>query len=316
MKLDGLTAALAGIVMGLGSMTAAAAADPESCQTVRMSDPGWTDITSTNAILGVLLEGLGYEQNVDTLAVPVTFESLKNGELDAFLGNWMPAQTRFVEPLVQEQAIEVVGRNLDQIRFTLAVPKAVAEAGVKDFKDLAAHADKFDQKIYGIEPGAPANQNIQKMIDAGEFGLGDWEVVESSEQAMLSQVDRRTRSGDWIVFLAWEPHPMNTKFPLEYLSGGDAYFGANYGAATVYTITRKGYAAECPNVGKLLGNLKFTVDMENQVMGGILDEGEDAQDAATKLIKAQPQLLETWLAGVTTAEGEDGLAAVRQSLGL
>ena len=99
-------------------------------------------------------------------------------------------------------------------------PAAKAVAGVRDFKDLAANADKFHSTIYGIEPGAPANQNVQQMIDAGEFGLVDWKLVESSEQAMLSQVDRKRRAGDWIVFLACEPHPMNTKFPLEYLSAG------------------------------------------------------------------------------------------------
>ena len=65
---------------------------PGKLQAVRMSDPGWTDITSTNAMLGLVLGGLGYKQKVDTLAVPVTFESLKNGQLDVFLGNWMPAQ--------------------------------------------------------------------------------------------------------------------------------------------------------------------------------------------------------------------------------
>lgn len=295
--------------------TSAVAADPESCRTVRMSDPGWTDITSTNALLGVVLDGLGYEQEVETLAVPVTFESLKNGELDAFLGNWMPAQTRFIEPLVQAEAIEVLGKNLDQIRFTLAVPRHVADAGVTDFKDLAAHADKFGEEIYGIEPGAPANQNIQKMLDDGEFGLADWELVESSEQAMLSQVDRNVRSEDWIVFLAWEPHPMNVKFPLVYLSGGDAYFGANYGAATVHTITRKGYTEACPNLGKLLAQMTFTVDLENRIMGAILDEGTDAKEAAAKELRADPALLEAWLAGVTTLDGGDGLAAVKASLG-
>ena len=51
------------------------------------------------------------------------------------------------------------------------MPTYVAEAGVKDFKDLAPHADKFDAKIYGIEPGAPANLNLQKMIAADDFGM-------------------------------------------------------------------------------------------------------------------------------------------------
>jgi glycine betaine/proline transport system substrate-binding protein len=304
-----------GALLLIASTGAAWAAEPESCRVVRMSDPGWTDITSTNAMAGVVLEALGYEQNVESLAVPVTYESLKNGDVDAFLGNWMPAQTPFVEPLIAAGDLVVLNPNLEGIRFTLAVPNYVAEQGVKDFKDLAAHADEFEQTIYGIEPGAPANQNIQKMIDTNDFGLGDWTLVDSSEQAMLSQVDRAARNDEWIVFLAWEPHPMNTNIDLTYLSGGDAYFGPNYGSATVRTVARKGYAEECPNVAKLLSQLSFSVDIENRIMGAIL-EGGDAKEAAKAELKANPERLEAWLAGVTTYSGEDGLAAVKQALGI
>jgi glycine betaine/proline transport system substrate-binding protein len=308
------------LVFALGSLLALAsagsgfAAEPESCKVVRMSDPGWTDITSTNAMLGVVLDALGYEQNVESLGVPVTYESLKNGDVDAFLGNWMPAQTPFVEPLVSSGDLVVISPNLEGIRFTLAVPNYVAEQGVKDFKDLAAHADKFESTIYGIEPGAPANQNIQKMIDANDFGLGEWELVDSSEQAMLSQVDRAARRDEWIVFLAWEPHPMNTNIELTYLSGGDAYFGPNFGSATVRTVARKGYAEECPNVAKLLGQLSFTVEVENRIMGEIL-EGGDAKEAARKELAADPARLDAWLSGVTTFGGDDGRAAVKAALG-
>ncbi len=180
------------------------------------------------------------------------------------------------------------------------------DAGVASFADIAKNADKFDKKIYGIEPGAPANQNIQKMITAKQFGLDGWTLVESSEQGMLSQVTRAGKRKDWIVFLAWEPHPMNTNFDLVYLSGGDEYFGANYGASSVYTITRKGYAADCPNVAKLMNQLTFNVPMENTIMGAILDNGSDAKAAAKAYLKSKPELILPWLAGVTTQDGQDG----------
>jgi glycine betaine/proline transport system substrate-binding protein len=305
-----ITLALTGLLLAAAP---AIAADPDSCATVRMSDPGWTDITSTNGILGTLLAPLGYTQKVETLAPPVTFESLKNGQIDVFLGNWMPAQKTFIEPLTAAKAIDVIRPNLDGIRFTLAVPTYVAAAGVKDFADLAKHADQFDHKIYGIGPGAPANQNIQKMIDAKDFGLDGWSLVESSEQGMLSQVDRATRNKNWIVFLAWEPNPMNTKYPLTYLSGGDAYFGPNYGSATVYTVTRRDLSQNCPNLARLLSQLAFTVDMENQIMG-TLGDASDGKAAAAQYLKAHPDLLAGWLAGVTTRDGQDGLTAVRAAL--
>ncbi|MCJ8144246.1 choline ABC transporter substrate-binding protein [Ancylobacter sp. A5.8] len=300
----------------LGAPVAASAADAPACKSVRMSDPGWTDITSTNAIAGVLLQGLGYKQELKLLSVPIGYESMKNKELDVFLGNWMPAQQKFIDALNEAKAIEVLGTNLAGAKFTLAVPTYVAEAGVKDFKDLAAHADKFDSQIYGIEPGAPANANMQKMIDANDFGLKGWKVVESGEQAMLAQVKRAERGKDWVVFLAWAPHPMNETFALTYLSGGDAYFGANYGGADVRTLARTGWAGQCPNAATLFKNLKFDLATENAMMGKILDQGLEPDAAAKAWIKANPAALGPWLEGVTTLDGQPGLPAVKASLGL
>ncbi|MDQ0349150.1 choline ABC transporter substrate-binding protein [Ancylobacter vacuolatus] len=294
----------------------AAAADAPACKTIRMSDPGWTDITSTNAIAGVLLGGLGYTQDVKTLSVPIGYESMKNGNVDVFLGNWMPAQQKFIDALNEAKAVDVLATNLEGAKFTLAVPNYVAEAGVKDFKDLAANADKFDSKIYGIEPGAPANQNMLKMIEANDFGLKGWKVVESGEQAMLAQVKRSQNGKNWIVFLAWAPHPMNETFDLTYLSGGDAYFGANFGGADVRTLARAGWATQCPNAATFFKQLTFDLATENAMMGKILDDGQTPEAAAKAWIKANPAALGPWLDGVTTLDGKPGLPAVKASLGL
>jgi glycine betaine/proline transport system substrate-binding protein len=265
----------------------------------------------------VLLERLGYEPEVKTLSVPIGYEAMKKGEIDVFLGNWMPAQENFRKDLDAASAAEVIVQNLEGAKFTLAVPTAAAEElGVSDFKDLAAHGDAFDEKIYGIETGAPANQNLQKMIDSNDFGLGDWTLVESGEQAMLAQVTRAEKSGDAIVFLAWAPHPMNTAHDLTYLSGGDAYFGPDYGGAQVYTLARTGWAESCPNAAEFFKNLVFDVEMENQMMGLILDDGEKPDAAAESWIEGHPDRLDAWLADVTTLEGEPGLPAVKSSLGL
>jgi glycine betaine/proline transport system substrate-binding protein len=108
---------------------------------------------------------------------------------------------------------------------------------------------------------------------------------------------------------------MNTRFELAYLTGGDDVFGPNFGGATVYTNVRKGYLQECPNVGKLLQNLVFTLPMESEVMGKILDDGQEPKEAAAAWLKANPAPLDGWLAGVTTVDGGDGLAAVKGQLG-
>lgn len=131
---------------------------------------------------------------------------------------------------------------------------------------------------------------------------------------MLAQVGRATKRDEPVVFLGWEPHPMNANFALTYLEGGDDWFGPDLGGATVYTNTRAGFAEECPNVGALLANLKFSLEMENAIMGAILNDGEDPDDAAEAWLKANPDVLDAWLAGVTTTDGGDAKAAVLADL--
>jgi len=294
----------------------ATAAEPQSCTQVRMADPGWTDIDATNAVTGLLLKALGYQQSVSNLSVPITYQGLKKGQIDVFLGNWMPAQGPLVKPFVDEHSIDVLHANLTNAKFTLAVPDYVAAAGVHTFADLMKHADEFGGKIYGIEPGAPANQNIKKMISDKAFGLGTWSLVESSETGMLTQAERAVRDHKWIVFLAWEPHLMNTKFHLTYLSGGDAYFGPNYGGATVNTVSRAGFADQCTNLARLFEQMTFNVDLENQIITNVLQNKVDVNTAALHALQANPELLTSWLKGVTTASGGDGLQAVHASLGI
>ncbi|MEI7375016.1 choline ABC transporter substrate-binding protein [Dickeya chrysanthemi] len=292
------------------------AVDDARCATVTQSDPGWTDIAATNAISGVVLNALGYQQKVQNLSVALAFQGLKTGQVDVFLGNWMPAQEPVISKFIADRSINVLGTNLPAARFTLAVPDYVAAAGVKDFADLQKYANQFDHKIYGIAPGAPANQSLKKMIDTHDFALQNWSLVESSESGMLAQVTRAVERKQWIVFLGWEPHAMNTRFKLAYLSGGDKYFGANYGSATVNTVTRKDFATECPNINRFYRQLRFDVALENAVITRVLDQQQTAQEAARDELKKRPELLDSWLDGVTTRTGEPAKPAVINALGL
>ncbi|MCZ7496903.1 choline ABC transporter substrate-binding protein [Agrobacterium rhizogenes] len=307
------------LAAAISSMTfsVAGAAEPASCGTVRFSDVGWTDITATTATATVLLKSLGYETDVKLLSVPVTYTSLKNKDIDVFLGNWMPTMEGDIAPYREDKSVETLRENLTGAKYTLATNAKGAELGIKDFKDIAAHSADLGGKIYGIEPGNDGNRLILDMVAKDSFGLKSFEVVESSEQGMLSQVARAEKSGEPIVFLGWEPHPMNANFKLTYLTGGDEVFGPNLGGATIHTNVRKGYVEECPNVGAFLKNLQFSLPMENEIMGKILNDGLEGEAAATAWLKANPTAIEPWLANVKTKDGSaDALPAAKKALGL
>jgi glycine betaine/proline transport system substrate-binding protein len=281
------------------------------CDTVIFSDVGWTDITTTTATTKHILEALGYKVDVKVLSVPVTFASLESDDVDIFLGNWLPAQQGAIGPYLDSGEVEKVATNLEGTKYTLAVPAYTYDKGLTDYSKIHEFAADLDNTIYGIEPGNEGNGYLISLVDANKWDLGDFKVVESSEQGMLAEVDRAVSDNKDVVFLGWEPHPMNAKFPLKYLPGGEDFFG---GEGVVDTVTRKGYAAECPNVGKLLTNLKFSLPMENEIMGKILNDGADPADATLEWLKANPDAALSWVDGVTTLDGGDGVAAVKALL--
>ena len=300
-------------------MLAAVLATPTAwaaqCDTVRFSDVGWTDITATTAATSLVLEGLGYKTDVKVLSVPVTYTSMANNDIDVFLGNWMPTMEGDIAKYREAGTVDTVRENLEGAAYTLAVPKTTADKGLRSWSDIAKFRDSLDGKIHGIEPGNDGNRIILEVIEKDMFGLNGFEVVESSEQGMLAAVKRAVKRDQDIVFLGWAPHTMNDDFDIVYLPGGDDT-GFGSGLATVYTNTRAGYVDDCPNIGNLLKNLKFTLSMEGAIMGAILNDGTDERVAAKAWLQANPDALKSWLAGVNTKDGKAGLPAVKKSLGM
>jgi glycine betaine/proline transport system substrate-binding protein len=288
---------------------AAGAADPPPCRTVRLADVGWTDVTTTTALFAGVLRDLGYQPDVTLLSVPVTFASLRGRNIDVFLGNWMPAQYNDRQPFMVDGSVEVIRANLVGAKYTLAVPGYAYEAGLKDFADIQRFAADLKSSIYGIEAGNDGNRHVLEMIQRDDFRLGTFKLIESSEQGMLAEVERAFRDKQPIVFLAWDPHPMNMRFDLRYLTGGDKTFGPNFGGATVHTLTRAGYSAQCPNLGRLLRNLEFTPRGESEVMNAILNKHEPPEAAARAWLAAHREVVAAWLAGVTTVDGAPVSAA-------
>jgi len=289
---------------------AAPVADPAACRIVRLSDIGWTDVTATTALFAALIRHLGYRPEITVLSLPVTYASMKNKDIDVFLGNWMPSQGGDRKSYVADKSVEVIRANLTGAKYTLAVPAYTYDAGLRSFADIQQYAAQLHNSIYGIEPGNDGNRLVLGMLRQNLFGLGNFKLVESSEQGMLAEVERAFRAHAPIVFLAWDPHPMNMRFDLRYLSGGDAVFGPNYGEARVDTNTRAGYSAQCPNIGRLLRNLSFTTQQESRVMADILDRHQPPEVAAESWLKANPAVVAGWLEGVTTFDGRAALSAM------
>lgn len=289
-------------------------AEDASCRNVRFADVGWSDIAATTGMASVVLEAMGYTPSSTVASLPVALTGIKNRQIDVFLGYWVPSMRAQVQPYVDAGQLQVLEPpNLTGARFSLAVPQYLFDKGLRGIGDIARFRKQLDGKIYGLEPGNDGNALIKGMIRDDRFGLGSFDLVESSEAGMLLQARDAVRTRRPIVFLAWEPHPMNVQMKIRYLPGGDDVFGPDLGAAKVYTVVSPSYEARCPNVTAFLHQLQFTTDMESRVMGPILQKARPVV-AAQNFLKNNPDLAAPWLQGVRTFDGKDALPQVMAAL--
>ena len=280
------------------------AAEDASCKNVRMGVVNWTDVIATSAMAQTLLDGLGYKTKQTSASQQIIFAGLRDKRLDMFLGYWNPIMNQSITPFVDAKQVTVLAEpSLKDAKAMLAVPTYMADKGLKSFADIATFEKELGGKIYGIEPGSGANTQIKAMIEKNQFGLGKFQLVESSEAGMLSAVTRAVKRNEPIVFFGWTPHPMNINQDMTYLTGSENALGPDEGLATVWTVTTPDYASRCPNVSRLLSNLTFSAEDESRMMQPLLDH-KDAQVSARQWLKDHPQDLQRWLEGVTTVDGK------------
>src|SRR5699024_2884064 len=138
---------LAGALL-LGTTTLASAA-PQ----VHFGVPNWPGITVKTEVAAQLLEAMGYATKQTSASPTFAVGPMKNGQLDAYLGGWLPHEEGFLIPAIEAGELKELTTNIREPIMGLAVPKYVWDEGVHSVADLTKYADKFDTKIYGIEPG-------------------------------------------------------------------------------------------------------------------------------------------------------------------
>lgn len=299
------------LVVSLFCFSAFAKASPK----ITIASVGWTGVTIKTDLAVSVLQSLGYNAENLMVSVPIAYKAMSTGEVDAFLGNWMPSMATIADKYFKQGKVLKYAVNMDGAKYTLATPTFCAEAGLKDFKDIAKFGDKLGWKIYGIEAGNDGNQIIQGMIDKNMFGLGKFTLIPSSEAGMLVQVKSMAKEGKWSVFLGWAPHSMNEYLDMTYLTGStNETFGGNDGTAIVWTNIRSGLIKDNPNVARLFKNMTFSVSMINQIMLKVdKDESLSLGKAGLEWVKKHPEVYKKWLEGVTTVDGKSGVAAFEAS---
>jgi glycine betaine/proline transport system substrate-binding protein len=273
----------------------------------------WADLAVETEIAMQVLDKLGYDASTQEVAVPLAAEALATGQADIYLGNWWPSQQDVFTEHLEAGTVEVVGTVLAGTEYAPAVPGYVADRlGIRSLADLDPQADALGRKIYGIEPGTPGNETISQAIAQDAYGLGDWELVASSTEGMLAEVDRKAARGEPIVFLAWNPHWMTSEFDTQFLKDPAKVWP---GAGEVRSLTRSALAEADPNLTRFVSQITFDTATASAFIRAVDKDGQSTDVVAQEWMQAHPDELEEWLDGVTSVSGEPAAEVVLTTAG-
>ncbi|CAM4067572.1 ABC transporter substrate-binding protein [Vreelandella rituensis] len=276
--------------------------------------PAWPGITVKTAIAEQLLTPLGYDTRLHEIGLQVIYQGMESGDIDVFLGAWLPAQREMFYPRQESGVIRDAGSNVEGAQMTLAVPAYIYEAGMQSFADLDANRDLFDAQIHGFGAGSAASEILHGAIDNDVWGLGDWSLVDTSEVGMLSAAQDAISREEPIVWVGWTPHWMNLELPMRYLDDPKNLFGENNGESDVLTVMRSEFADEHPNLEAFFEGFAFTAEEQSWMIKQFGQEERDSDTVANEWIRDNLDQVEAMLDGVTSRDGRPAWPVVQAAL--
>jgi len=235
--------------------------------------PSWTDGLSTAYLLENTLEDLGYTVKMQTLteAGPL-YTALAQGDIDIYPSAW-PELTHASYMDTYGDSIEDLGAYYDDAKLTIAVPSYV---DVDSIDQLAGQADRFDGRIYGIEPGAGLTKQTQESMLPG-YGLdGEYELVTSSTAAMLTELDNAIASQEDIAVTLWRPFWANDAYDVKDLADPDGLMGE---PEALHFLGREGFAEEHPDAAELNAGIRLDDEQYGSLEDLVVNEYGEGREA-------------------------------------
>lgn len=254
----------------------------------------WARETISTHLLAAILEDVGYNVDVTQVEAGPMFTSVADGSSDFHTSAWLPATHANYWEEYEDDLVKV-NEVLDKAPLALTVPSYMEDVNsIEDLKDNTDLGESVDWEIVGIDPGAGIMQNTETALE--EYELDNWEVVPSSEAAMLTELQKAIENEEPIIVPLWKPHWIFGVEDLKMLEDPKEIYGGE--GDQIYTVARKGLEEDAPAAYQVLENYEETYEMVEELMPLVHDEGQDPADVAKQFLEDNPDLLEEWTEGV------------------
>lgn len=250
--------------------TEAEASMPGEGKTVNIGWIPWGEDIAVTYLWKNVLESKGYTVELTQLEVAPLYAGLAEGDLDLFLDAWLPATHEDYWAEYGDQ-LEDLAVWYDKGLLTWAVPTYV---DVDSIPDLKGQADTFNGEIIGIEPGSGLMRVSREDVKPG-YELDDYEVVEGSTPAMLSELDRATSREEPIVVTLWRPHWAYAAYDIKDLEDPDGLLGD---AENLHAVARPGFSEDFPTLSEWMQNFEMSDDALASLEKVVLDDYESGEE--------------------------------------
>lgn len=265
------TAAVAGLALAGCTVT-------ESGETIDNGDEkvvdvavfaGWDEGVAASHLWKQVLEEKGYTVNLHEADPAAVYTGLANNDYDVVLDTWLPITHASYIDKYGDKLIDLGSWN-DEAKLTIAVNE---DAPINSLDELADNADKFDNKIYGIEAGAGLTKVTEEEV-IPQYGLDKMDFAISSTPAMLTELKSRTDAGKNVVVTLWRPHWAYDEFPVKDLEDPKGALGDS---ESIHSFAAGDFEETHPQLAGWLKEFKMDSDtlysLENAMFNDY--EGDD-----------------------------------------
>jgi len=245
-----------------------------------------SELASAHVVKAVIEEKLDRECQLLSVSLIAMWESIAAGDQDATVAAWLPSlQSRFLEEHRSE--VQDLGPNLEGTKIGLVVPDYV---NIDSITELESKADKFNNKIVGIDPHAGIMDKTAAALEA--YKLENMKLVTGSGPTMTKILGKAIKEQRWIVVTGWTPHWKFAKYDLKYLQDPLGVYGEE---ESIHSIVRKGLREDMPKVHSFLDNFYWEPEDMQAVMLLAKNEDFSYQRAAQKWIQENEVLVDSWI---------------------
>ncbi|MFP4144401.1 MAG: glycine betaine ABC transporter substrate-binding protein [Phycisphaeraceae bacterium] len=269
--------------------------------TVELVYVDWSSEIASTHVAKEVLERMGYDVKLTSVSAAAMWTAVGTGDVDGMVAAWLPTIHADYLDKVRDD-VEDLGPNLEGTRSGLVVPEYVT---IDSITEMSEHAEKFDNRIVGIEPGAGIMSATEQVLE--QYNLEDIELVSSSGAAMTAELGNAIKNNEWIAVTGWTPHWKFARWDLKYLEDPEGVYG---GEEEIHTIVRKGLEQDMPQVYAFLDNFEWTPAMMQEVMVCNRQEGHSPEQCAEQWVSNNWDVVQQWIPEGATVEAPQGAAAV------